>query len=104
MATGICVGIGWVAGGALLQGTSMCPDLSQCDLITIDLVFLGLATATVLAIGSIPMWIVWNRRPGLRLDLPWPVLVPRTWGHWPRPTAGLPPPLPSCLIAFPARP
>src|SRR5260370_9413035 len=66
IATGIFVAIGWVAEGALLQGNSMCPDLSQCDLITIDLVFLALATATVLAIGSIPMWIVWDPPPRLR--------------------------------------
>ena len=102
IATGIFVAIGWVAGGALLQGNFMCPDLSQCDLITIDLVFLGLAIATVLAIGSIPMWIVWNRRAGLRLDLPWRVLVPRTWWHWAAAVAVLGVLFASCVIAFPA--
>jgi hypothetical protein len=104
LATGILVAIGWVAGGALLQGNSICPDLSQCDAITIDLVFLGLAIATVLAIGSIPMWIVWNRRRGLRLDLPWRVLVPRAWWHWAAAVAVFGVLFASCVIAFPAPP
>ncbi len=104
IATGIFVAIGWVAGGALLQGNFMCPDVSQCDLITISLVFLGLAIATVLAIGSIPMWILWNRRRGLRLDLPWLVLVPRTWWHWAAAVAVLGVLFASCVIAFPAPP
>jgi hypothetical protein len=102
--TGIFVAFGWVAGGALLQGNSMCPDLYQCDLITVALVFLGVAIATVLAIGSVPMWIVWNRRPGLRLDLPWRALVPRTWWHWTAAIAVLGVLFASCVIAFPAPP
>src|SRR5258708_17759778 len=67
-------------------------------------VFLGVAIATVLAIGSVPIWIVWNRRPGLRLDLPWRALVPRAWWH----LTAAPPVLgglfASCVIAFPAPP
>ena len=104
IATGLLVAVGWVAGGALLQGNFSCPDLSQCDLITIDLVFLGLAIAIVLAIGSIPAWILWNRRRGLRLDLSWSVLVPRTWWHWAAAVAVLGVLFTSCVIAFPAPP
>src|SRR5260370_27831623 len=69
IATGIFVAFGWAAGGALLQGNSMCPDLYQCDLITIALVFLRVAIGTVLAIGSVPLWILRDLLPCLGFDL-----------------------------------
>src|SRR5260370_30817389 len=60
IATGIFVAFGWAAGGALLQGNSMCPDLYQCDLITIALVFLASATSPVLPHAPLPSSILWN--------------------------------------------
>src|SRR5258708_28524414 len=102
IATGIFVAFGWVAGGALLQGNSMCPDLSQCNLITIALVFLGVAIATVLAIGSVPMWGAWNRRAGLRVDLRWrAVQTRRRWRRF-APRAGLGALFSSFRLAFSA--
>src|SRR5260370_7209073 len=55
IATGIFVAFGWAAGGALLQGNSMCPDLYPCHLITIALALLPAALPPALTLPSHPL-------------------------------------------------
>jgi hypothetical protein len=103
VAAGIVVSFGWVFGGAIVQSSSICPALYECDVITLDLVLLGLVIAAFLSFGAIPTWIVWTRGfSGLHLEIAWRrLLVPRTWWHWVVMFGVLGVFLTSCVLAFP---
>jgi hypothetical protein len=106
IATGVIVTLGWVVGGALVQLGPLCPGLSQCDLLGVGMVSLGVVIAPILAIGALPTWIVWNRgSTGMRPEIPWRrLLVPRTWWHWAAVLGVLALLFASCIVAFPTPP